>query len=290
MKLKNREIKLIIVDLDDTIWTWFDMWYKSFSTLLCNISTKLSINEAVLREAFKKIHQKYHSSESSFILDDLGSILTPSQIDIIKSEEIVSDEKSILHQFYSLRKHSLKLYDGVNEFFNFVENEGIKVVGYTESNSFFTKQRLKHKNLDGKLYKIYAPRDFSLPDTVVKKYKDGYWEPKYTIFEELPQKDKKPNPETLMDIIKKEDVTIESVVYIGDKLSRDIIMANEAGVLSAYAKYGDSVDRKEYDLLRSVSHWSEYDIKRESEIQKLVENKIAKPDFILEKSIDEIFK
>jgi hypothetical protein len=44
---------------------------------------------------------------------------------------------------------------------------------------------------------------------------------------------------------------------------KDITMAQTAGILDVYAKYGEAQSLRGYDLLRRVSHWSDEEIERE---------------------------
>lgn len=66
-------------------------------------------------------------------------------------------------------------------------------------------------------------------------------------------------------------------------------MANQAEIRSAHAVYGDNVDNSYYELLRKVSHWSDDEIEQEKLIQQSLGDYIAKPDFILNNGLDEIF-
>ena len=63
-------------------------------------------------------------------------------------------------------------------------------------------------------------------------------------------------------------------------------MAQQAGVLDVYAKYGESQSRAGYDLLRRVSHWSDDDVAREREIAQSAE--IVVPTLTCDHSFDEV--
>jgi phosphoglycolate phosphatase len=61
-------------------------------------------------------------------------------------------------------------------------------------------------------------------------------------------------------------VTKTDCVYVGDSLTKDIAMAQDAGVADAYAKYGKAQHTGAYQLLRDVTHWSDADVEREKRI------------------------
>lgn len=282
---EKKNIQLVITDLDDTIWDWLDMWYNSFSVFLKRISELFDIDEKELIKDFKYIHQKYHSSESSFIYNELRS-LSKKQKDMIKSKVLPNTNKTILHEYYSLKKNTLHTYEGTIDFLMYLKERGVTVVGFTESNSFFAKYRIKHLNLDGLIDRIYAPKDFELPAEFTKYYDEGYWEPILTKFALLPERTMKPNPKILNNIISDYGIDKCNVIYIGDKLDRDVFMANQAGVISIYAKYGNSIDKKEYDLLRDVTHWTDEDVKREIRFKSL--QKDTNPSYTVQESLMEL--
>jgi len=79
---------------------------------------------------------------------------------------------------------------------------------------------------------------------------------------------KKPTPEILKIILKDFNAKTENIIYIGGKLEKDILMANELSIDSIYAKYGDKIDTNQYDLLKEVTHWSTEDVEREKQIKE----------------------
>ena len=279
------KINLIITDLDDTIWDWLEMWHSSFEPYFKRIAKEYNIPEEILAEDFKRLHQKYNTTEASFIVDELKSLSLEQRIDISNSGE---NEKSILHEYNSNKKSKLELYGGVLESLRSLKMSGCKIIGFTESKAFFTKYRIKHLQLDGLFDCIYAPVDFELPESVTRHYDESYWEPNYTEFRYLPKTTKKPAPEILDIIIKDFKGKKESSIYIGDKLDRDIYMANQANVKSVYASYGQGIHTKEYELLKNVTHWTDEDVEREAKFSSDESiNPIA--NYTLENSFDEIF-
>lgn len=83
----------------------------------------------------------------------------------------------------------------------------------------------------------------------------------------LPFSARKPNPEVLLDICKDERVSPHRTLYIGDSIPRDI-GAKSAGVWSAWAEYGTKYDRKLWDQLVRITHWTTEDVKRAEEAQR----------------------
>jgi phosphoglycolate phosphatase len=282
--MQKKKINFVITDLDDTIWDWLTMWIKSFEPYLIRISEEFDIPLNDLKRDFKALHQKYHTSEASFIYDDLDT-LTEKEKSLFRNEK--DEGKSILHEYYYNKKNNLHFNNGVLETLNYLKKEGVLVVAFTESNAFFTKYRMKHLEIDGLFDRVYSPADFTLPESVYRNYSDDFWEPKHTKFEYLPNKTHKPAPKILETIVNDYSGDKENIIYIGDKLDKDVYMANETNISSVYAKYGHINNIKAYELLREVTHWSKEDVQREKDFK---ENHSINPiaTYILEDSFSEL--
>ncbi len=280
-----KAIKMLVTDLDDTIWDWLGMWHASFKPYFNRIAEEFSVDREELKASFKRLHQQYGSSESSHFYHELDC-LTEEQKS--RFEDSAGDKRSIIHEYNSNKKNSLQLYDGVLETLRLAAASGTLVVGFTESSAFYTKYRIKHLGLDGLIDFVYAPIDEGLPASAKRYYEEGYWEPKITQFRYLSKETKKPNPEILNIIIRDFGLKTDEVIYVGDKLDRDIAMANDVNVDSIYAKYGSETDNDAYNLLREVTHWSDEEVEREKKAKEEKKTSTNEPTIVLKKSYKEI--
>lgn len=96
--------------------------------------------------------------------------------------------------------------------------------------------------------RFYAPESYGL---------------KYTVHHYTPEGEVKPNPDTLVQIIADLGAAIDEVVYVGDNILKDVLMAQQAGVTDVHALYGASQHKPEYELLRKVTHWTPEMVERE---------------------------
>jgi phosphoglycolate phosphatase-like HAD superfamily hydrolase len=260
------------------------MWYNSFNPYLERISKEFNVDIESLKKDFKNIHKNYGTTEASFIYEELAC-LTQSQKLNFNKESLLS--KSILHEYYSNKKNNLILYESVLDTLKRIKASGAMIVGFTESNAFFTKYRIKTLNLDGILDCVYSPIDTGVPSNVYKHYSEDHWEPSITEIRYLPKATRKPNSEILEVILKDFGANKQDSIYIGDKLDRDIFMAQQASVTSVYAKYGHVIDTHQYELLRDVTHWTDEDVKREIDFKEKFHAN-PKPDYILTDSFSEL--
>ena len=281
----NNLIKCVVTDLDDTIWDWLNMWHGSFNPYFEEIKTKYNIEDDVLKADFKKLHQKYNTTEVSFAYDELTSLSDDDKLNItVKPRK----GKSIYHKYNSNKKSKLKLYDGVLETLIELKSKGVLIIGFTESNAFFTKYRIKHLGLDGVFDCIYSPLDTGIPKSTYKVYDDDFWEPKKTEIRYLSKSIKKPDSEILGIILRDFKVKNENAIYIGDKIDRDMRMAIDTSVTSVFAQYGSEINNDKYELLKEVTHWTAEDVAREIDFQNRHKNDEITPDYILKSKFSEI--
>lgn len=225
--------------------------------------TVTGVSEADLLRAMKKVHEHRGTTEYSWLLEELP-ILEP-YLQGKKAKDVLD---SALYAQNSARKHNTKLFPGVASTLQYIKSCGVKVVAYTESLSFWTEWRLRLTGLDGVIDVLYSSPDHDFPEgetvETVRTLPDEEYELKQTIHKSVPRGISKPSAEILQTIIREHAVDGMSVVYVGDKLDRDVAMAQSVpGVIDVHAVYGDASVRPEYDLLRTVTHWTDADVERE---------------------------
>jgi phosphoglycolate phosphatase-like HAD superfamily hydrolase len=275
-----KNVKLLITDLDDTIWDWLSMWYNSFNPYFNRIQKECGISKNDLLRDFKDLHRKYHTTEVSYAFKELKSI-KKDFYNIIENDQ--GENPGIMHQYYQNKKDSIKLYPQVLKTLRKIKSEGTRIIGFTESNIFYTKYRIKTLQIDGLFDIIYSPEDHVLPESIDRYYDYKHWDLKHTKIRTLPNKFQKPDSKILLNILQDNNATVYDAIYIGDKLDRDIYMANKINLTSIYAKYGNVIDSEAYELLKLVTHWSRKDVKREIASKKDIKRISIEPDYIIYK-------
>ncbi len=259
-----KPISVVIMDLDDTLWDWVDVWYKSFKTMLDRLELDSGIPREELIKDFKSVFQRHGTTEYAFAIEELESLQKKHG-----GKNLAIVYRDAIKAYRVARSAALRTYPTVFETLETLRVKGVLLVGYTESMSFYTRYRLRKLGLDRVLDYLYSPKDHELPENVDPK-KIRYYPPEYyslrgVIHRFTPAGEVKPSPEVLKAILDDIGAEPERVIYVGDKLHKDVSMAKNAKVVDVWAKYGEAKDRTEYELLRQVTHWSDKAVQKEKD-------------------------
>jgi len=281
--MRKAAVDLVITDLDNTLYDWFELWYHPFMTLLDALERDSGISREVLVREIKQVHERHQTSEYAFLVQELPSLQKRHP-----GEDVVKVYDDAIHEYRRIRKHHLQLYPGVLHTLEVLKRKGVLVVGYTESMSFYSASRVRALALDGLLDFLYSPEDHALPDGLarenIRMYSPESYKLTRTVHRHTPAGELKPNPAILLDILREVGGAVETSIYVGDSLIKDILMAQEAGVTDVHAKYGTAHTREEYELLRSVTHWTAEQVERE----RTAGFRTVRPTFTLERSFEEL--
>ena len=257
--------KLLITDLDNTLYDWVSFYAQSFTAMLNELVLILDVPREQLIEEFRHVHIKHGNSEYPFSAMEIETV--KKRYGHLSRDEVIANLDPAFHAFNSTRKRTLTCYAGVIETLDTLRSEGVIIVGHTEApvrNAIF---RLKSLGLLKFMKHIYTPKDryYDDLDSETKSWVESYGDFIFLIDED----EKKPNPKLLREICSKEGFKTSDAIYIGDSIVKDISMANDAGVDSVYAEYGRQHEKQYWDVLVSITHWTDEDVKRESRLKEL---------------------
>jgi FMN phosphatase YigB (HAD superfamily) len=267
---------LLITDLDNTLYDWVTFFAISFQGMAQDLALLLDVDSERLLDEFKVLHQRYGSSEQPFTALDLPTV--KERFGNVSRQELLKLLDRPLHVFNSLRDKSLHLYESVAETLAALQTEGVVVVGHTESTAENAVFRLQKKGILRYFKHLY----------VLESAYPGHPDPQRAselvhppgLVRTVPRMERKPNPDLLRDICHQEGIRPEAAYYVGDSLTRDISMAKAAGVTAIWARYGTRYDRKLWDVLVRVTHWTAQDVAREEGLRKELSG--VEPDFTIE--------
>lgn len=284
--IKNNEYRLLICDLDNTLYDWVSYFVPSFYAMVDSAVKLLNCDRDILLDQFREVHRKHHDSEHPFSL--LETKIVKHLIDSSGKKEAIRILDPAFHAFNKSRVDNLKLHHGVIQTFELLKKDSIRIIAHTDSKLFSAIDRVRRLSLEKYIDRIYC-RERSVSNhpngMTFEEWIDGFSSSKLV---ELSQHQSKPNPSVLREICQRECIDLEHAVYVGDSLSKDIVMAKEAGVFAVWAEYGANHKKSDYQKLIRISHWTENDIKREKDLGSKA--KSIKPDFIAQRSFSEILE
>lgn len=251
--------RVLITDVDNTLLDWQDIWYQTFSAMINKVLEISGVDRNELYAQCSVVHQKYGTSEYSHLLEELPCLRQ------LYGDDVITVMAPAIDAFRMTRRRVLQLYPTVEKTLRSLKASGILVAAFTESKAFYTNYRFRKLGLDGLVDYLYSPKDHSVPDGTLgaRFYAPESYSFKYTVHRYTPENEVKPNPDILLQIIADLGASIEEVVYVGDNILKDIFMAQQAGVTDVHALYGASQHKREYELLRKVTHWTPEMVERE---------------------------
>ncbi|MCR9280328.1 MAG: HAD hydrolase-like protein [Rhodobacteraceae bacterium] len=276
--------KLLICDLDNTLYNWVEYFVPSFYAMVDEVVRITGCDREVLLDDFRTVHQKYHDTEHPFSLLETATIgsLYPGK----SRSDLAKILDSALHAFNSTRKRTLVLYPTVRQAIEDLKSLDVRIIAHTEGKVYSVMDRLDKLNLLNFFSSIYCRERSDSPHVSAETGQRWLGRfPMERVFE-LKSHQRKPNADVLLEICRRERVSPLDSVYVGDSLSRDILMANLAGVFTAWAKYGTEIDRSTYEALVRISHWTKEDVDRELDLKEQAKN--AAPNVTLEFEFEEI--
>jgi phosphoglycolate phosphatase len=159
----------------------------------------------------------------------------------------------------SIMRHT-RPFDGVLETLAALRSRGVMVVAHTDTSERLAADRLVLLGLDGLVETL-----FTTDASQVTAFRSVHRWPERTEVVVLPYL--KPDPRGVAAILERCGASRDECVYVGDSKAKDITLARNAGVRDVFAAYGCLRDTPTYDLLRSVSHWTDEDIVRENALR-----------------------
>jgi FMN phosphatase YigB (HAD superfamily) len=275
--------KVLITDLDNTLFDWVDLWQACFTAMMDKVSGISGLSLENLKPEIRSVHQRHGTSEYSFLLEEL-----PALTQHLGGRSVLEVFQPALDAYRAERRKKLALYPSVAETLLKIKGAGAALVGYTESMGFYSNYRVRRLGLDGVFDFMFSPHDHDIPEGIsvndIRKYPASHYKFRYTKQMHTPKGSFKPDSRVLAQIIETLQVDRAECVYVGDSPTKDVAMAQDAGVSDVYAKYGKVQHTPAYQLLREVTHWSDADVERE----KRIGEREVRPSVVLDSGFHQI--
>ncbi len=276
-----KRVDLVVFDLDNTLYDWYAAFVPAFYAMIDVAVPLLGCDREVLLNELRAVHVKHHNVEHPFSLIETKIVQAFIQERGLQEAKLLLDPA--FHAFNKWRKNNLVLFPDVSGTLDELRNRGIRLFAFTDSSFFSTTYRVRRLNLAAKFERIYCRARTDSQASLLGVDADDQLERSIV---ELPADEAKPDPKVLDHISFLEGTPPHLMAYIGDSLAKDILMAKNASCFAIWAKYGVHRNRKMYEELIRISHWTEADIRRERKYA--VEAAKITPDFTCEQSIAEV--
>lgn len=275
--------KLIVTDLDNTLYDWVAYFVPAFYAMVAKAIEITGCDEEQLLDDFREVHRRHHDSEHPFALVETQTMR--NRFPGLSASEIAVKLDEAIHAFNSVRKRSLALYPGVREGIWAIKKQGIGLVAHTESKLVAVVDRLSRLGIADAFDAIFCierPRSFADGEDRKWPRMEGF---PLDRVRELTHHQRKPNPEVLLEICATRNSKPSETAYVGDSLTRDMLLAKRTGTLAVWARYGTRHDPDSYRKLVRISHWTTEEVEREQRLRLEVDG--YRPDVILD-SFDEL--
>lgn len=269
-------VRLVITDVDNTLYDWLSFYIPSFLAMVNEIHRISGVDVVSLKESFRKVHQLHGTSEYAFAIQELDALAAVDSG--LSADERLKKYDSAIHAFRSSRRRTLRLYPGVKETLERLRDAGVMVVAHSDSMMSYTSRRLRQLGIDQLLTAVSAARDHRIPASLnlasVRRVPSSVVEAR-TARLEFAEGIRKPDPATVTPVLEALGVRREEALYVGDSLSRDVLLARRAGIRDVWARYGSRRDDVLYRELLEITYWTEAEIAEEDRLRREVRSSAA---------------
>ncbi|MCW5827876.1 MAG: HAD family hydrolase [Deltaproteobacteria bacterium] len=262
-------VKLLITDLDHTLWDWAGYIVPSLKVMVDSVETTTGYPRPFIIEALKKVYGRYQTTEYAFTLQQ-SAIWTRWRRqhgdDLDRFLETVVTPAALAYA--AERKKRFRLYPGVKETLEKLKRQGVSIVALSDAPRFPAEQRLKRAGIDSLFDGLYCLKSYPIPKSggrhrvapfIVAKERSGHYRSQVGKVIELPPSWEKPDPRGLRKILKAIGVKPEEAILVGDSLRKDGAVAHTAGVPFYWARYGTEIPAK---ILEELSLYTPAAVRR----------------------------
>lgn len=269
-------MRLLITDLDNTLYDWVTYFANAFRAMVKELAPLLSVEEAKLFDEFKIVHERYGNSEQPFAVFELPSVR--EKFGGLSGADLLEALRAPLDAFRLARTKHLRLYPSVGMTLCALRENGVCVVGHTEAITEQAYSRLRTLGIVEYFQRVYTLEGHLAPHPDPLRGVDQ--RPPAGLINVVPKRERKPNPDLLRDICRREQAPLDDAWYVGDSRTRDVAMAKAAGVTAVWAKYGTEYDPALWDTIVRVTHWTDEDVRREARLETVCRE--IEPDYTID--------
>lgn len=287
-------IKLIVTDIDNTLFDWVDYYANAIPPMLKEVE---DITKVPYTQLAKEASQVFtdHSIEYPFVVQELPSVIDFCQHDVDRMLREVAEPSRAA--FKDAAAPHLIPYRKVIYTLDILskQHSHIPIVALTDAPRYIAMWKLNKLGILHYFDAVFGLEDPMLPidkydrvkvdsEVLMKHIKKHNFDFKGKV-RILPDEYEKPGVKGFKSILVEYDIEDpQEVLWIGDNVVKDIMLGKKLGVITAWARYGATHSKK---TLRSLQDFAPQDnLARHSNMHEL-QVEAPQPDIILE-SFDQI--
>lgn len=240
-----KRIRLVVTDLDNTLYSWVDYVVYAIEAMLRSLEQTTGLEHDLILDSLREVYEARGSIEYPFVIQDAAVFQDRlGDFDRFAEEVLVPARQA----FAAERRKRLRAYPGVQATLQRLQQLGVPVVGLSDASSFGATLRLRLLGLDGYLKALYAIEPYPLPPSerierrILDKLEAGMYRPESLRVVDLPVSAVKPSPVGFLSICQEFGVEPDEALMVGDNLTKDIGLAQSVGALDVWAEYGTQLD------------------------------------------------
>ena len=246
-------IRAVVTDLDNTLYPWVDYIVPSLEAMVASLAATTGLPRIRIVQSLKAVYTKYESNEYPFAIQE-SDLFSPYERDPDSFLHLVVEPAR--RAFKEARERFLRPYPGVAASLDAVRERGLSLIALTDAPRNAAELRLKWLGLDRHFDALYTLPGYPLPahvhPDIRRRQAAGHYRGRAEVVE-LPREAEKPSPIGLQRVLADFELEPSEVVYVGDNLVKDMVVARECGVLGVWAEYGTYVSNEYRERLQVIS-------------------------------------
>ena len=151
-------IKLIVTDLDNTLYDWVGYFVPAFNSMLEELASSTGMHQDELIPAFRRVHRERGTTEYALAIAELDVLAELD--DSLSLEERLAKYEPAVRAFRRKRHETLRLYTGVRETLERLRADGRLVVAHTDAMRSYVLARVRelgHRGAAGRTLGAWRP-------------------------------------------------------------------------------------------------------------------------------------
>ncbi len=236
----------LILDLDNTLYSWVDAFLPSFRAMTHVLERNLSVSEDKVLDDFRDIYRLHGTVEYPRAVEELALW---KDLDVTDAERIRIS--SLAEKVFSINyKRHLRLFPHVLEVLEWAKEEKIVVIGLSDALERWVLYRLRSLGIARYFHGLYTWHEdpwFVGRPPVKTSIKARV---------QLSSSELKPNKEVVERAVSDFSLNKHHTFMVGDSLAKDVVAAKSAGVKDVWARYGTRPSEGNVDTLRRITPWT----------------------------------